>query len=150
MTDNTQIQPIPTEYGGVLFRSKSEAIFARNLDLLHGIWEYEPERLRVNDWCPDFLLHARFAKHMLGFFIIEYKPTLPTDAYFAHARKRFADLDSATGKMLWSGIIACGSAFNRIRHSFAIDNDRWVDKEDTLNLFRFIETASRFRFDLKH
>lgn len=47
--------PIPTDYKGVRFRSKSEAIFARALELRgYEIWEYEPRGFEVADWCPDF------------------------------------------------------------------------------------------------
>jgi hypothetical protein len=66
----------PTEYKGVRFRSKSEAVFARYLDLWledansipmyqdaatrglitksHGGFQYEPRTL-IGGWCPDFL-----------------------------------------------------------------------------------------------
>ena len=70
------MKAIPTEYKGVRFRSKSEAVFARYLDrLLDELnlrntpdpesprvvrhagagFEYEPKTL-IPGWCPDFLV----------------------------------------------------------------------------------------------
>jgi hypothetical protein len=50
MTDR---RPIPTEYKGVRFRSKSEAVFARTLDLVVGrnlTWTYEPKGHKGHPW----------------------------------------------------------------------------------------------------
>lgn len=60
----------PTEYKGIVYRSKSEAMFARYLELSSYDWiasreggfpatvgfHYEPEYLDVNGWRPDFLV----------------------------------------------------------------------------------------------
>lgn len=36
-------EAIPTEYKGIMFKSKSEAIVARGFDLAGLLWKYEPE-----------------------------------------------------------------------------------------------------------
>lgn len=101
----------PTEYKGIRFRSKSEAIFARYLDLLmaehgsidsfrgrdgkilsgRGGFEYEPRTL-VDGWNPDFLLWEVSVPHgdephfcwnvpTLNTSFLEYKPSRPTTTY---------------------------------------------------------------------
>jgi hypothetical protein len=101
----------PTEYKGIRFRSKSEAVFARYLDLLleehatithilcggnilvqgGGGFRYEPAT-PVDGWHPDFLVwqplvHGNDATSfwrstpMLAMQFIEYKPSMPTKTY---------------------------------------------------------------------
>lgn len=92
----TARKPIPTEYKGILFRSKSEAVFARAMDL-SGFrqWKYEDDLCRFEDahasYQADFLLNpvltidsTRFEANLHCAFaplVIEYKPSEPTDAY---------------------------------------------------------------------
>lgn len=49
---------IPTEYGGLLFRSKLEADWAIAFDKLGVVWEYEPRGRYWGEiyYCPDFWL----------------------------------------------------------------------------------------------
>lgn len=100
----------PTEYKGIRFRSKSEAVFARYLDLTldelaetgtaanvasgsRGGFRYEP-KTHIDGWNPDFLMwqvdlpHERFeggnffsSIPRLNETYIEYKPSRPTDTY---------------------------------------------------------------------
>lgn len=90
----------PTEYKGIRFRSKSEAVFARYLDLLIetrffentlASFEYEPETC-VEGWHPDFLTWRvmrpmgskyGFRRTIPDLFMtfIEYKPSRPTQTY---------------------------------------------------------------------
>jgi hypothetical protein len=100
----------PTEYKGILYRSKSEAMFARWLELRASSWvrevscsgplfsggfnrcqagfEYEPEWLEIDGWKPDFMewyvannsCNKRQYPTMV-YSVIEYKPSRPTDAY---------------------------------------------------------------------
>lgn len=53
-----QIIPIPTEYRGVLFRSRTEARWATLLDLMGIRWEYEAEGYQLQScwYLPDFWL----------------------------------------------------------------------------------------------
>lgn len=48
------IKAIPTEYNGVMFRSRLEATWAAFFDILKWDWEYEP--FDLEGWSPDFLL----------------------------------------------------------------------------------------------
>ena len=59
-----EIEAIPTEYAGVVFRSKLEATWARFFDFLGIAWEYEP--CVLPGWMPDFLLD--------GWWLAEVKP----------------------------------------------------------------------------
>lgn len=55
------MKPLPTEYGGVTFRSRLEADWALTLDTLDISWEYEPEGFELTDgsrYAPDFWLPA--------------------------------------------------------------------------------------------
>lgn len=59
-----EIESIPTEYAGVLFRSKLEATWARFFDVIGLRWEYEP--CQIAGWMPDFLID--------GWWLAEVKP----------------------------------------------------------------------------
>ena len=48
-------KPLPTEYGGTLFRSRLEAWWAAFFDRLGWKWEYETSTW-FGDWMPDFTL----------------------------------------------------------------------------------------------
>jgi hypothetical protein len=64
-------QARPTEYKGVVYRSKSEAMCAKLLEHEFQVVEYEPRRFAVGDWIPDF-----FASRMAR--AIEYEPCCRT------------------------------------------------------------------------
>lgn len=73
---NKSYLPKKTEYKGIVFDSKSEAVFARTLDLVDIQWDYHV-RYCGHEW--DFYLKGgnRFDYHML----VEYKPAPPTESY---------------------------------------------------------------------
>ena len=73
------IKAIPTQYAGVLFRSRLEARWAAFFDLCEWRWEYEP--FDLNGWLPDFRL--------MGFcdVLVEVKP------YFFDNSKGIFDSD---------------------------------------------------------
>jgi len=79
------MRPIPTEYRGTVFRSKSEAVFARALDLAKiGQWEYEPEHEKTHSPHPwDFSIFDDRCKRC-HWILIEYKPSQPTMTYVRH------------------------------------------------------------------
>lgn len=68
-----EIEAKPTEYAGVLFRSKLEATWARFFDVIEVPWKYEPTRL--SGWVPDFLLD--------GWWLAEVKPVPVTGPWAA-------------------------------------------------------------------
>lgn len=53
-----EIEAKPTQYAGVMFRSKLEATWARFFDVIELAWEYEPTKLQ--GWIPDFLLDGKW------------------------------------------------------------------------------------------
>lgn len=101
----------PTEYKGIQYRSKCEAMFAMWLDISQSWGEafekenynntlglfktgfcYEPSFLSVNKWTPDFLLwrvtpggrgesNGMNGLPYLYWEVIEYKPSRPTQTY---------------------------------------------------------------------
>lgn len=88
MKNNMNHTPRPTEYAGTRFRSKSEAVFARCLELSGYAWEYEPGEVAGHKW--DFLIDRR---HLCGryrerFVFIEYKPSEPTRSYVESLTER--------------------------------------------------------------
>jgi hypothetical protein len=97
------LQPIETEYCGVTFRSKTEAVFARCMDLVGAPWTYEPayydppeytplpegvDEFDPDCWTPDFLIgipnswrfHAGCRRQYFN-AVIEVKPSEPTMSY---------------------------------------------------------------------
>lgn len=111
----------PTEYKGVKYRSKSEAMFARFMELdietvvhMHSVngpffqgelnagqggFVYEPAALKVGRWVPDFLRWSHsgdfvndFGIPELSYSIIEYKPSKPTATYVEEFVQRIKEL----------------------------------------------------------
>lgn len=108
-------EPRPTEYKGIRFRSKCEAMFARYLELDlqesehlyspgnpfwvgnkfglgRGGFSYEP--LLPTKWTPDFLVWKMTDEDLpsLQYEIIEYKPSAPTQTYIDEFVSRSAKL----------------------------------------------------------
>lgn len=74
----------PTEFRGVRYDSKSEAVFARALELAGNKWNYHPQSEGEHDW--DFVVEPVGKPHrssVLGYktMYVEYKPAAPTDTY---------------------------------------------------------------------
>lgn len=94
----------PTEYKGTVYRSKSEAMFARWLELQGRQSIYEPKGFEVSGWNPDFLSwwvppiepymfrgeYLRPELPMLSYELIEYKPSRPTQTYIKSFDSRCA------------------------------------------------------------
>ena len=75
------MKPRPTEYEGQLFRSKTEAVFARSLDLASVAWDYEPSGLKIDDgYVPDFLAPENILGALVA-MVIEIKPSTVTPQY---------------------------------------------------------------------
>jgi len=68
------MEPIKTEYKNILFDSKSEAVFARALDLARHDWVYHPPEHCGHVW--DFMVDLNWTTSL-----IEYKPAMPTNTY---------------------------------------------------------------------
>jgi hypothetical protein len=93
---STDLKAIPTEYKGVRFRSKSEAIFARCLDLA-GVedWQYEPNisglawpywKLPQHPW--DFCVTTKKGFSNSHLIFVEYKPAFPSSAYMENLSEK--------------------------------------------------------------
>lgn len=137
---NTIKEARPTEYMGIRFRSKSEAMFARYLELhleenksncasysaLYGVigegsggFAYEPKSFSIGGWCFDFLLWKTDWDEDLGvprllMQFIEYKPSKPTDTYVQEFEDRCLKLFPKWETFMdnWSASIYYGSVFN--------------------------------------
>jgi hypothetical protein len=93
--DKSQLRAIPTEYRGVTYRSKSEAMFAvflsyylearlRDRRYIAAGLEYEPAWSKVGDYVFDFCFHiVRPSESGVVYSraLIEYKPKFTTASY---------------------------------------------------------------------
>lgn len=137
-----RLQARPTEYKGVRYRSKSEAMFAMFLDGIGYIdIIYEPD-FPIEGWKPDFLAYETFEpsgynalNNLLGnvdkkfsvnwclprvaFHYTEYKPSMPTKTYIeriASCCKEFLeciDSNSMYDRDLFSFDICIGGFYSQ-------------------------------------
>lgn len=151
LNETFPIQARPTEYEGIRFRSKSEAIFARCLSLDGFYWEYEPETWRIGygtkgGWTPDFWAVSNIHKKIHS-LVIEYKPGPPTNTYIEELAKRFDSLWPQThGHHL---VLCFGSAFER--NIISIEWLKGLGKWKTIGAWPGSSTmkqAAAYRFDL--
>lgn len=154
------LRAVPTGYRGITFRSKCEAVFARNLDLARAhipngmLWEYEPERFRQEDgWVFDFLLYlgwrdASKYRSVLRIFL-EYKPAEPTAEYLHQLAVRFRNYedDGSTGYFL-----AVANPYDTLVPRKVMESMGGDEFEELSNwsktLFKHLESARDYRFDL--
>jgi hypothetical protein len=175
---NGSMTPIPTEYKGTLFRSKSEAILARAFDLSEIFWEYEPKEFEVDGWVPDFRIEPK-GHNDRAIVLVEYKPSAPTEAYKANLINRIRKLVEGGLRLRDTDCYSTENFFALISGNyrnlplevefvqpsgkyFDVDYNEmtgfWVPFNDLItfnNRFCFsfldrMEEASKYRFDLKH
>lgn len=140
--------PIPTQYRGVVFKSKSEAIFARALDLAGCLWEYEPEHSKAGDYLFDFFVAFQYGEHV-STALIEYKPDVPNKTYLA--RLANIAMESGFGKPPHYIVVACGSPWNLIRKTFIYHSSAMMFVENPTPVFvEYVNQASKYRFDINH
>jgi hypothetical protein len=147
------LQAVQTEYKGVVFRSKSEAILARNFDLNNAFWIYEPKGLTQGDlWIPDFWLI--WPKQITGFWsiILEYKPRTPTDTFKKRLAERFCEVKKT---MPHSGMLLfVGDAFQEDSKKYVEEWASWLPGDgwgmwSNCEFMSKLEEARTFRFDLQ-
>lgn len=146
-------EAIPTEYAGVVFRSKSEAIFAKALEIAGLSWEYEPNGFVASSgWTPDFLVVAVYKRpHSLRFVLVEYKPSEPTDTYKNQLFNKFKEADKGN---LCHYVLFSGSPFNddpKIMLEYGRSNGVIKDQSEGWLATRIIDSlteAKNTRFDL--
>lgn len=160
------IEAIPTEYGGVVFKSKTEAVIARAFDLVsirtngHAVccWEYEPAWAKTSDgWVPDFFVMFMDRSPKREPFVIRYlaevKPSEPTGAYMDSLIKKFLSIDC--GVVDIARLCIVGSPFtNEKRYISEIIRDplRWGKPHPWLCVGlpdELVSAARKYRFDLK-
>lgn len=154
MSAEFTIEARPTEYRGVRMRSKSEAIFARALELDGWIWEYEPPGYDVNGWVPDFRIvrwlqkGAETGTPIVLSALIEYKPMPVTSSYREELRERFDNLRNRTIREFF--ILAVANPFDQETPRFAVNFMQGKEGGATLleRSFRRFEEAKTYRFDL--
>lgn len=152
-------QAIPTEYDGVLFRSKTEAIFARAMTLSNIWWAYEPEEWRhvQSGWIPDFKLAYRTwrrEKREWGIVVscVELKPSPPTAAYLDRIHRI---LDAMQDRFYWvAELMVIGNPFDPESPRKLLNHHQgvWqeVDGKILRTFFGSWDEAMQYRFDLKH
>ena len=166
------IKASPTEYKRIKMRSKSEAIFARCLDLTCGSGSenepsfiYEPNTINNQfslgrSW--DFLVFREWNGVRIA-ILIELKPSLPTDTYVEKIRsiaatdvKRFLTCEIAKECEL-AIVLIHGSAWSKVRSPYSIEVlsssvslarqlqslEKWLGINS-----KTLESASAYRFDL--
>ena len=134
----------PTEYRGIVFRSKSEAQLAYMFEhSTLGVtdWIYEPEKFKLpNGYCPDFLIYMKSL-----ILLIEYKPTIPSETYVKTFYERLANYPNELG-LLRGGTILYGSVYT----DGIYELDKYY-KPKRIEAFtrELMEKAKAYRFDLK-
>jgi hypothetical protein len=117
--ERAKMKPIKTEYKGIVFDSKSEAVFARTLDIAGVEWIYHPAEHCGHAW--DFLVFpTHFYKTPMWFrcggkyytskslvrqleskpMLIEYKPSPPTDTYIENLTEKMRS-DPVESIIVW-------------------------------------------------
>jgi hypothetical protein len=111
------IRAIPTEYDGIRYRSKTEAIFARCIDIIGMTAHYEPKnhsRLWDFEICPDSLYRSEVKPRVS--MLIELKPIKPTLSYAMELREKIRpSVDAAWQKnnFQFASFIVFGGSLSR-------------------------------------
>jgi len=163
------LTPRPTEYRGVTYRSKCEAMFARWLDHQYcpetQLIQYEPTWASCGEYVPDFLtqspvmLHHRDNNHIAKFAtcieLIEYKPSMPTITYCNTVMKKLktvadrelAHIDEVTEILL---SVYFGSVYTNDRGVFRVNPVGGCRQPIAMNWLTIYEKQIReYRFDLE-
>lgn len=141
---------IPTEYDGVLYRSKAEAQFALYLNLWHEDRErycalqYEPNELRIGEYIPDFVnRHPDYYWSV----VFEYKPAKPTNVYVKRLSYYFDAMDKLD-RHAGSYMLFWGNAYRGDSgYSFYTRASGWDDRGDWVSEYR--DRILSYRFDLE-
>jgi hypothetical protein len=145
-----------TEYQGIVFDSKSEAIFARAMDLDSCRWLYHPKPHNGHEW--DFIVQPfpSFGTHELrvgnNFYsylqytpqpliLVEYKPKRPTNTYISNLE------ESIAGSSI-DGMIVYGDPFSGDEYTEIVFGSRRASREKILPIYN-LQVAMQYRFDLK-
>lgn len=169
----TKFESSPTEYRGVTYRSKCEAMFARYLVLRSDDepqptckasgFEYEPDGFEVNGWNLDFLAWrvgvstndvSKCKIPTIYYEWIEYKPSFPTKSYCKKLAANFISLASKLeyydGLVIRSGFcLYYGSVFTEDRGVLHFESGCVLnDEHDWLEFYE--DDVRSTRFDLEN
>lgn len=156
------IDPKPTKYRGITFRSRLEARWAVCLDNCTNVmeWTYEPAtfKMKRSGWhyTPDFLIKSyrplfgmKTTEPSQVLYYLEVKPNSPTKKYL-HTVCEFSE------EMKYPLLLACGDFYDRetilIQHVF-FDGTPIFGFPGFEELFTNLQLAAKlaghFRFDLR-
>lgn len=85
---------VPTEYKGVRFKSKSEAMFAAYFRTMYYPFLtlfYEPLWAKTETYQPDFVFACKHGD-AIALDVIEYKPRLPTETYLENLKEGMSQI----------------------------------------------------------
>lgn len=169
------LTPRRTQYKGIVFRSKSEAVFARSLDLVGMPWLYEPFNGLDNppgkhQWdflvftnirtlplttCGDYAYVLRGHDQVLYRpWFVELKPQAPNEVYLNDLRSRLLSCEQKCYPGNF-GVIA-GNPWNATAYSCNILLHQHVSRDDARRELAYIaneaagftDEATRYRYDL--
>jgi len=148
-------------FQGILFKSKSEAMFANILEQMKGYrnylrWVYEPKQFETKDkYIPDFIIYEGDELFLADWiYLIEYKPSMPTQAYIDYLAKQFEEIKK---KDCYHFIDNCylvyGNCFdnNFCRIVYDFESHQFFNQNDSLNWVEkiYVERAKSHRYDLE-
>jgi hypothetical protein len=139
------IQPIETEYGGTVYRSRMEARWAVLFDYAGIGFQYEPEayKLESGRYVPDFWLRGRDC-----FFEVKPDDVIIAAGYYCRERSLAEDLAYGTGKDVMFG---CGNPHVLLQLSVVLADGippehMWLT--DFINP-HWVARAMQYRFEWK-
>lgn len=146
------MKAVKTEYRGVVFDSKSEAIFARAMNLASCRWLYHPKPFNGHPF-PDYGAKEIVLGDMVYSFVqytpkplvlVEYKPKRPTDTYIKN-------LEASIVNEKIDGMIVYGDPFNREEYTEIVLGDLRDTTRKVLPVYlTHAMRAMEYRFDLRH
>lgn len=157
MTTIERYQAIPTEYSKTAFRSKTEAIFARAMDIQQVFWVYEPGYwMHESGWTPDFrLTHRGFSsakRWVIWDWCVKLKPQQPTDSYLTRVSEMFCSMEDRLMNV-WEAVIVCNPFDPAVERQVLVHRaGEWEEDSSKIGwlFFGAIEKAMTYRFDLQH
>ena len=158
-----RLEARPTEYRGVRFRSKCEAMFALWLDLQSDSnekWSYEPDFKDVRPFSTDFwtgkVVVSTSNIPVLTHRFIEYKPSRPTKTYCVNYFSKFVDaMIFCDTKFLWhisrcsEAVIYYGSIYSEDRGFVTLGRNGSVIFQESDWLNSAESSIANYRFDLQ-
>lgn len=141
------IKAIPTDYLGIGFRSKSEAMFANVLEANNLSWVYEPKGVFCDDYTPDFL-SVECRGNILSADVFEYKPRTPTRAYLERLASKFPGIRrklNCFGRVSFS-VVVVDFFSDYAPQMWCLSGSGWIQS----NCFKSVVTEDKFNSSRKY